>query len=583
MSTNRVAELKDIMGDRHSLATQISQMWDTWNWQRQEWLQQKQELRSYIVATDTTTTSNDRNGWKNKTTLPKLCQIRDNLHANYLSGLLPNDDWLRFEAYSQDDADRMKRDAIQAYMSNKMRESGVREVLSQLLLDYIDYGNAFADVEYVRDVELLEDGEKITRYVGPRLVRISPEDIVFNPYAASFKETPKIVRTMRTVADIARQAEEQGAPEYIKLASQLLKSRNRLSQFSTDDFKKAYGLKIDKFGDLSQYFKSGFVEFLELEGDVYDEKTGEVFTNHVITVMDRMYVLRSDKIPSWLGCTKRHVGWRKRPDNLWAMGPLDNLVGMQYRIDHLENIKADLFDLSAFPLIAVKGDVQEFVWGPGEKIFLGEDGEVDVIRVDGAALSADNQIAYLQQQMEQFAGAPQEAMGIRSPGEKTMYEVQQLMTAAGRIFQEKITTFEICIVEPCMNDALEISRREMDIEDVVRVIDDDLGAVAFMQITKEDLTAKGKLRAVGARHFSARAQMMQNLLGVVNSVLWQDIRQHFSKLSLAKLVEDTMQISRLGLVQKDVMLHEDAETQVTLQAIQQELAMQTMTNPNEVP
>jgi hypothetical protein len=28
------------------------------------------------------------------------------------------------------------------------------------------------------------------------------------------------------------------------------------------------------------------------------------------------------------------------------MGPLDNLVGLQYRIDHLENAKADALDLN---------------------------------------------------------------------------------------------------------------------------------------------------------------------------------------------------------------------------------------------
>jgi hypothetical protein len=580
---SRVAELKEIMGDRSSVAKQIAEMWDTWNTQRSGWLEQKHELRSYVTATDTTTTSNDKNGWKNKTTLPKLCQIRDNLHANYLSGLLPNDDWLQWEAYTQQDNERIKRDAIQAYMSNKMRESGVREVLSQLLYDYIDYGNAFSDVEYVRDISTNpKTGEVITRYVGPRMIRISPEDIVFNPYAYSFKDTPKIVRYMRTVADLAKQANDVGAPEHIKKAAALcLNSRKRVHGFSSDDFKKAYGLKIDKFGDLAQYFKSGFVEILELEGDLYDSESGEVYPNHVITVVDRMHVVRAEEIPSWLGSTKRHVGWRKRPDNLWAMGPLDNLVGMQYRVDHLENIKADLFDFSAFPLIAIKGDVQEFVWQPGEKVFLGEDGSVDVIRIEGAALQADNQIAYLQQQMEQFAGAPQEAMGIRSPGEKTMYEVQQLMTGAGRIFQEKITTFEICIVEPSMNDALEVARREMDTSDIIRVMDDDIGAVAFMSITKDDITARGKLRAVGARHFSAKAQTMQNLLGVVNSALWQDIKQHFSKLALAKMVEDAMQITRFGLVQKDVMLFEDAQTQMTMGDLQNQMAEDQAINPEE--
>jgi hypothetical protein len=43
------------------------------------------------------------------------------------------------------------------------------------------------------------------------------------------------------------------------------------------------------------------------------------------------------------------------------MGPLDNLVGMQYRIDHLENLKADVFDLIAFPPLKIKGYVEDSV------------------------------------------------------------------------------------------------------------------------------------------------------------------------------------------------------------------------------
>lgn len=582
--TTRVLELKKIMQERDAVAAQVASMWDAWNWQRSEWLANKRELRAYIVATDTSKTSNAGDGWNNRTTLPKLCQIRDNLHANYLSGLIPNDDYVQWEAYSTDDDTKAKREAIQAYMANKMREAGVREVLSQLLYDYIDYGVAFSDVEYVRDVypDPDNDGDNIIRYIGPRMVRISPEDIVFNPAATSIDATPKIVRKMRTVGDIVAESKQPGAPEYIKVAAKVLSTqRKQLRGFKTEDYDRAYGLKIDGFGDLSQYFKSGVVEFLELYGDLYDEATGEVYTNHVITVMDRMYVLRAEEIPSWLGCTIRMASWRKRSDNLWAMGPLDNLVGMQYRIDHLENVKADLFDLISFPPLVIRGDVQEFDWKPGAKVYLGEDGSVEMLRLDAAALTADNQIMLLQQQMEAFAGAPQDAMGIRSPGEKTMYEVQQLMTGAGRIFQEKITTFEVTLFERSLNDCLELARREMDIDDVVRVMDDDLGVIAFMNIKKADITAKGKLRAVGARHFSAKAQMMQNLLGVVNSALWPDIKQHFSKLKLAKLVEDSMQINRFELVQNNVALLEDTETQKLVSELQQDIQIHQET-PLEV-
>jgi hypothetical protein len=82
-------------------------------------------------------------------------------------------------------------------------------------------------------------------------------------------------------------------------------------------------------------------------------------------------------LPSWLGTAPIfHAGWRSRPDNLYAMGPLDNLVGMQYRIDHLENLKADVFDQIALPMLKIRGDVEDFEYMPAGRVYIGEEGDV---------------------------------------------------------------------------------------------------------------------------------------------------------------------------------------------------------------
>ena len=192
--TGRVAELKNLVTPEQ-MAQSISTLWENWSIRRNEWIEEKKELRNYLFATDTRSTTNSKLPWKNSTTMPKLTQIRDNLHANYISSIFPNDEWLRWEAYTQDGAVIKKRVAIQAYMANKAREDNLREVISRLLYDYIDYGNAFCDVVFVNESkEDPETGEIIPGYIGPRLVRISPYDIVFNPTAARWSDTPKIVR-----------------------------------------------------------------------------------------------------------------------------------------------------------------------------------------------------------------------------------------------------------------------------------------------------------------------------------------------------------------------------------------------------
>jgi hypothetical protein len=245
------------------------------------------------------------------------------------------------------------------------------------------------------------------------------------------------------------------------------------------------------------------------------------------------------------------------------MGPLDNLVGMQYRIDHLENLKADVFDMIAHPIAKVQGFVEDFSFGPGEKIYVGEDGNVEFMRPDTTALNADTQIAILENKMEEMAGAPRQAMGIRTPGEKTAFEVQTLDNASSRVFMNKVSYFERNFLEPLINDMLELARRNMEISDVVRVVDDEFGAALFETITPEDLAARGKIRPIGARHFAQRANQFQNMLNLLNSAVGQDpaINVHISGIKTAQVIEELLNIEKFNLVQPNIRVAEQMETQ----------------------
>ena len=308
----------------------------------------------------------------------------------------------------------------------------------------------------------------------------------------------------------------------------------------------------------------------------------ELKENRIITIIDRNYILRDVQNPSWLGRdTKEHVGWRDRPDNLYAMGPLDNLVGLQYRLDHLENLKADALDLTIHPPKVIVGDVDPFTWGPGEDIHVPEDGDVRPLPPNAAAFQVNNEIQYLLMLMEEMAGAPKEAMGIRSPGEKTAFEVQQLQNAAGRIFQHKINKFEIEFLEPLLNNMLELARRNMEASDLVRVMDDDLGVTDFLTITKDDITATGKLRPVGARHYATRAQLVQNLTGVFNSPIGQIIAPHVSGKKLAQMIEDVMGFEQFDFMSDNIAIFEQAETQRLVQQSQQNLEVEAATPVEE--
>lgn len=576
MST-KVAELNKWL-KQDDAAAWVSNLWTAFNNQRREKIEEWKELRNYVFATDTTTTTNQTLPWKNSTTLPKLCQIRDNLHSNYLSALFPNDDWLRWEAYSKDDGTKKKTQAIEAYMKNKTREGHFRTEMSKLLLDYIDYGNAFATVDF--SAQYREDpttGQRIAGFIGPRVFRISPLDIVFDPTAATFDESFKIIRSIKTVGEIQKMAEEW--PEnafYASYTARRATMRKVLGGYSIEDFDKAEGYSVDGFGNLYEYYQSDYVEILEFYGDYHSTETGELKSNVVITVFDRCHVVREEPIKSYFGkAPVCHVGWRMRPDNLWAMGPLDNLVGMQYRIDHLENLKADAMDLCVHPPLVITGEVEEFVWGPGAEIHTDENGNVSELGKNlNGIIAASNEIHTIEEKMELYSGAPREAMGIRTAGEKTAFEVQSLQNAAGRIFQEKITSFEIELLEPILNAMLESARRNMETFDVVRVLDDDLAVQSFLSVTKDDITGSGKIRPVGARHYASQAQLVQNLSMMFNGPMAEVVAPHLSSIQLTKLLEDVLGLERYNLFKPNAAIFEQQETQRLVNQAQEDLQME---------
>ena len=569
----KIAQIQEIL-NKDNLAKQLSALYDNWWTQRSEKEKDWREIRNYLFATDTTKTTNSKLPWKNKTTLPKLTQIRDNLHANYMDALFPNDNWMKWEGHNLEDSTHQKRRAIESYLNTKIRESGFRETISQCLFDYIDYGNCFAEINYIdeKHKDPITEEEVIT-YRGPKAFRISPFDIVFNPTAISFADSPKFTRYLKSIGELKKDAKYNLNLKYDKKAiAKAIDVRKNITGFRMEDINKADPMRIEGFGSLIEYYQSGIVEILEFEGDIYDQVNEKLLERRIITIIDRSYVVRNIENPSWLGKdTKQMVAWRDRGDNLYGMGPLDNLVGLQYRVDHLENLKADALDLTIHPPIKIKGDVEPFEWGPESTIHIPEDGDVEALPPNQAAFQVNNEIGQILMLMEEMAGAPKEAMGIRTPGEKTAFEVQQLQNAAGRIFQHKVNKFEIEFLEPLLNNMLEIAKRNIDIAEVSRVLDNDLGVVDFLSITKDDITARGRLRPIGARHYAARAQLIQNMLGLFNSPMGQLIAPHISAKRLAKMVEEYMGFEQYEFIKDNAAIFEQAETQKLVGQMQQNM------------
>jgi hypothetical protein len=497
-----------------------------------------------------------------------------------------------WDADNKDSASKTKRDSIVNYMRYATKQDRFKKEVTKALYDYIHTGNAIGVPEWVDERVQVSTGVGSMQvgYVGPTVRRISPLDIVFNPIAPSFSETPKIVRSVVSMGEVKKildsQTNDENKEAYDKLYNYLLEYRQSIQLQSGDLAIQDEYLRIDGFTSMRAYMESDYVEILTFYGDIFDWETKTFLQNHIIMVVDRHKVICKKPNPSYFGTVPMaHVGWRPRQDNLWAMGPLANLVGMQYRLDHTENCKADILDLIAYPVMKVKGYVEPFIWQPMEKIVTDGEGDVELVTPSYQVLQLNQEIGYLTGMMEEMAGSPKEAMGFRTPGEKTAYEVQRLENAAARIFMAKISQFEEQFLEPLLNGMLELARRNIDGAQVISVFDDEFNFTVFQTLTPMDLAGAGKLRPLGARHFAEKSELIQNWTSFMNSPIGQDpaVLAHISGLQEAKLFTDLLDMQDYGIFGQNIRVSEMADTERLKNVLAEKIQMEAQTPSGLTP
>lgn len=577
MSGANSLDLDTIFLGSEPMADEIGNKWLEWKGARDTAELRWKETTQYVYATSTRETNNaniggfaedasEDAGWSHSTHVPKITQISDNLSATYMSAVMPHDDFFKYQGLDEEASAKEVRRMIEAYLKTKHRNSKFRSVLQRIVDDFVLYGNCFATVYFTAEKIEVTVGDDTFKngYVGPKVERISPYDIVFNPLATSFESSPKIIRTLKTIGELHRDVEENPSLKYDQeMLNMVMKMRGEVQNIDADTFDKHCQLQFDGFGTASQYFQSGFVEILEFYGDMYDLTNQKFYKNYVITVIDKKYVIRREPLQTWTGRPLIfHAGWRTRPDNLWAMGPLDNLVGMQYLINHLENARADAFDQMLAPTRVLVGDVERYNVAPGVpggeyRIPSGE-GSVSNLLPDTTVLTADIQIERKMFQMEEFAGSPKQEMGIRTPGEKTLGEVQHLHRAASKVFKNKIIQLE-SFVEDILNAELEVARSYPHMEDLISVVGED-GIQEFMEIKRDDLKSNGKLIPIGSRFFERQQQLVNNFQLLQQALMQDELAlQHFSSIKLAKMYEELMDMDQAGIVQPFVRVGEQAQ------------------------
>lgn len=568
--------------DKDRTADLLSNKFVTWSNSRVNWENTVKETHQYLYATSTNDIMNITRPWDNTTHIPKITQMRELLKTYYLDAIFNLPDYVEWEPYSASSATINQKNGLKALIKELLNRIKFKKTIEQLIEDYIDFGNCFATIQTVNETGIGLLGEKESKYAGPKAFRIDPMSIYFDPTAINFQSAPKIIRTVMTLGELAAAIEDLPEEDYMKKAFQrAIKNRQTVKDLVAGGFtgKEVFvndDLNIAGFGNLSAYLCSDAVELLTFYGDLFDTDSNKLARNQKIVIMDRNIVLEQKEAD----CPIFKCGWRDRKNTLWSMGPFDNVVGMQYMIDFLENKRADIFNFIANPVYKTIGDVEvpDYI-RPGDIINCDRDADFVAIRPDTTALAADTYVDRYMAMIEEFVGMPREAMGFRTPGEKTAFEVQQLSTAGSRIFERQVHKFEDEMLEPLINYLLKMYIASNAGQVIMLPVKNQFGGVSYEEFNLSDIDVNGKFYAVGSRTYTEKARLAQTLMQLGNSGLYMDelVRNNLDPKVIAAALIDTTGLDKFdNILKENARVYAAAEMQSQVNYAQEGLDEQAI-------
>lgn len=554
----------------NQIASAVSMKYDQFQQYRVTNRSSWQEIESYLYATDTTSLAGG-NAHDHTTHIPVISSVKEELEAILYAAVMPHEEFLGWRPYDANAASKNVRTKVSQYIRNRHVLNNFEKTLRKLIQDLVIYGNCFVQVCYV------DERKNGVGYVGPKPIRISPYDIVFDPTRDSFESTPKIVRQMVSIGEFFSIAKNFPVPINEEVLKRVMDRRGTYTALSRTELNKSSQYVPDGFTNMEAYYASSFIEILWFYGDVYDEDANELRPNRCAVVVDRVDLLAEYEE---LDPNIFKGSWSEKPDNLWSQGPLDKIVGLNYQINHRENSKSDALDRYIHPDKVFMGDVEEvYNSETGQTIYLApEGGGVRDLVPDTTVLTADLHQDRLMQQARTAAGLPPQLMGFRTPGEKTLGEVQQLDDAALRKFLHKAEQLELDMIEPMVAAEISIGRKYFNSVIDAVTMDED-GSPVILEITKADLEANGKLVPMGARRFKRQNQQLNMLMTLANSNLGNLIGSHIKPYSLAQAVEELGGFGQFTIIEKFGAMLESAEAQTTQAAIEQH-TMNTLSQPS---
>lgn len=564
---NAVISLMRGMGQEATLVDQLVSLWTSYKGARSRWEAENDEVRMFVFATDTRGTVGVSTEYKNSTTIPKLAQVRNNILTSYEEHLFPNSDWVQWEASEALAAAQDRADTVKAYVKTKADDSNLQGAVRKLTESWTDTGMCAAEVFYSNETSLDAAGNPVAGYNGPRCVALDVNNVVYDVLAPDLEQATKIVRAVYNLGGLKKLSVEN--PEILSeenfrlIINRRKEVRGALVDANGKEVYTTKQLRRAGFGDTIDYLMSDQYELLTCYGDFYDETNDQLYSRHRIQVLDRAIILNKAPISSLTGKHAVKIAvWEYREGTLAPIGPLHRIVGLQYKLDKLENQRADKFDDLINPDRVIIGDAEYHPPKDGRPGWyqVEESGDVKELVESAVVLSADTQIQFTLSLMDELAGNPKESIGQRTPGEKTMFEVQLLDAGQNKLFRNKVKRFESEMLTPILEEYLAIGRRNINPTDLVKVYDDEMDIINFNSITADDLRISGRLRAAGATIYAEQANALQNLTTIANSNLMGMTQQHWSSKKMARTIEQLANLKKFGMVFPNIGVQEQQET-----------------------
>jgi len=549
------------------VATFITNLWMTWDRDKEEAVDRWREVESYRYATNTSELNNVENSFTHSTHIPIVSTIAQDLEAILLQVVMPHEDWFTFQPMDSFAARKDQRQAIVSYLKNRIALNGYFEEVTKLRSDLVTYGNCFSQVTYVD-----ESTEEKAGYIGFKARRISPYDIAFDPTCAEFEKAPKVIREVISLGELFKRGRDGIFDE--ATVTKLLKERNYSGTSDGNDDKNDQYVPRG-FGTYQQYLTSGYVELLWFYGDIFDAVRGELREAMMYVVADQDHLLKEEAIPTTNGLPHIYQSvWQKLPDNLWGMGPLENIIGMNYQINHRENSKSEGLDRTIYPDKVYTGDVEEmYDEDTGQVTYLApEGGGVQDLGINTQFLNADLHIDRLNHGARAAARLPSDLTGFRSQGEKTLGEVTALTDGGMRGFIDKAADFERSSLEKHLQAGIELAYDNFGSAFKIPNKSEG-GLITMLELSKEDLGINGVLVPRGAKRFARKNQLLASLTQVSATPFAQSAALHFSGKASANLIAELLEVQNTGLVEEFAQLHEQTEAQQIMQQGEQSSAM----------